>query len=130
MKALKITLILFLIALASSCSRGDRLKNTNEFSRYEIIKIDNCEYINWGVSYGYMNITHKGNCSNPIHQFNTHKPMTNTPLQVLILRHIEGEENKKHIEKLIDLALKIEFENGKRQERLEIAKETVKKYGK
>jgi hypothetical protein len=44
------------------CTRGDSLKNQNSFNDYEVIVIDECEYINWGVSYGYMNITHKGNC--------------------------------------------------------------------
>jgi hypothetical protein len=42
--------------------KGDSLKNQNSFNDYEVIVIDECEYINWGVSYGYMNITHKGNC--------------------------------------------------------------------
>lgn len=45
-----------------SCTRGDELKNTNKFEQYDVIVIDSCEYIQWGSSYGYLNITHKGNC--------------------------------------------------------------------
>lgn len=53
--------------LITSCTKGDELKNMNSFKKFEIVKIDNCEYINWGVAYGYINITHKGNCNNPAH---------------------------------------------------------------
>ena len=50
--------------LMVGCTKGDELGNQNRFKKYEIIIIEGCEYINWGVSYGYMNITHKGNCKN------------------------------------------------------------------
>lgn len=32
-----------------------------------VIQIDGCEYFRYETSYGYGNITHKGNCKNPIH---------------------------------------------------------------
>ena len=54
--------ILLVMCCFFSCTRGDELKNTNKFDKYDVIVIDSCEYIRWGVSYGYMNITHKGNC--------------------------------------------------------------------
>ena len=56
--------ILLVAFLMVGCTKGDELKNSNTFNKYEVIEIDGCEYINWGVSYGYMNITHKGNCKN------------------------------------------------------------------
>jgi len=41
---------------------------------YKVQKIDGCEYIilerNVGFPYGLYSITHKGNCNNPIHQYN------------------------------------------------------------
>lgn len=57
-----ICLYLVLTCVFSVGCKGDSLKNQNSFNDYEVIVIDECEYINWGVSYGYMNITHKGNC--------------------------------------------------------------------
>ena len=59
-------LILFtaiiIICCCLSCSRGELLKNEDRFDRYDIIVIDSCEYIQWGMSYGYLSVTHKGNC--------------------------------------------------------------------
>lgn len=61
---------LLVIGVLSSCTKGDELQNQNTFKNYEVIEIDGCQYINWGVSYGYMNITHKGDCKNPKHTCN------------------------------------------------------------
>ena len=39
---------------------------------YNIITIENCEYIEFDEGTGNMRVyslTHKGNCSNPIHQY-------------------------------------------------------------
>jgi hypothetical protein len=55
-------LLLCTVIFCGACSRGEELKNTNKFEKYDIVIIDSCEYIQWGVSYGYLNITHKGNC--------------------------------------------------------------------
>jgi hypothetical protein len=54
--------ILLVMCCFFSCTRGDELKNTHKFENYDVVVIDSCEYILWGISYGYMNITHKGNC--------------------------------------------------------------------
>ena len=54
--------ILLVMCCFYSCSHGDSLKNTEKFNNYEVITIDSCEYLQWGVSYGFMNVTHKGNC--------------------------------------------------------------------
>ncbi len=51
----------------TSCTRGDELKNSNKFKDYDVIEIDGCEYIQYGVSYGFLEITHKGDCKNEIH---------------------------------------------------------------
>jgi len=34
---------------------------------YEVIKIENCQYIRFQVGDGKYTITHKGDCQNPIH---------------------------------------------------------------
>ncbi len=34
---------------------------------YSVVLIDGCEYIQWTSSYQYLNVTHKGNCTNVIH---------------------------------------------------------------
>jgi len=60
--ATKAFFILLTMCCFFSCSHGDELKNFDKFESYEVIVIDSCEYIQWGVSYGYINITHKGNC--------------------------------------------------------------------
>lgn len=49
--------------------------------------------------------------------------MNPTPI---ILRFIENPEAKKHVEKLIKIALDASYEQGKRSERIEIAKEYSK----
>lgn len=54
--------ILLVMCCFFSCTRGDKLKNINKFEKYDVVVIDSCEYIQWGISYGYLNITHKGNC--------------------------------------------------------------------
>jgi hypothetical protein len=56
------------LLICVSCTRGNELKNENVFKNYEIIKIDGCEYIQYGSSHGYLHVTHKGNCDNPIHK--------------------------------------------------------------
>lgn len=35
---------------------------------YNVIVIDSCEYLEYGGAHGYLEITHKGNCRNKIHQ--------------------------------------------------------------
>lgn len=58
--------ILILLCLLSSCSQdlGDTIE---EKDGYEVILIDNCEYIQVKQGFGYSRvycITHKGNCKN------------------------------------------------------------------
>ncbi|MCA9351764.1 hypothetical protein KC929_03230 [Patescibacteria group bacterium] len=61
-------LVLTLAILTTSCDDGDHVKNTSkEFERYNIITIDGCEYLQYATAYGYMNVTHKGNCKNVEH---------------------------------------------------------------
>jgi hypothetical protein len=61
--------LLFFVVL-TSCTKGDELKNRNKFKNYDVIEIDGCEYIEYGVSNGYLEITHKGDCKNKIHDCN------------------------------------------------------------
>lgn len=61
---------LLVVGVFTACTRGDELKNANSFKDYEVIEIDGCEYIQYGTSYGFLEITHKGNCKNAIHACN------------------------------------------------------------
>lgn len=75
MKSLKTKLsyalyTLLLAGVFTACTRGNELKNDNKFKNYEVIEIDDCEYIQYGTSYGFLEITHKGNCKNEIHTYN------------------------------------------------------------
>lgn len=70
-KKLSYALYTLLVAgVFTACTRGDELKNINSFKDYEVIEIDGCEYIQYGTSYGLLEITHKGNCNNEIHDCN------------------------------------------------------------
>lgn len=62
--------LLFIICIALTfigCSRGEQLKNKNKMEKYDVITIDGCKYLQYGTSFGYLEITHKGDCSNSIH---------------------------------------------------------------
>jgi len=61
---------LLVAGVLTSCTRGDQLRNYNKFVDYDVIEIDGCEYIQYGVSYGFLEITHKGDCKNVIHACN------------------------------------------------------------
>ena len=61
--------ILLVMCCFFSCTSGDELKNTNKFEKYDVVVIDSCEYIQWGISYGYLNITHKGILLKPPDEF-------------------------------------------------------------
>ena len=67
---LKSIILLFVIISLSACANNvKRSYNDGEnFENYKVVVIDGCEYIQWRTSYGYLNITHKGNCDNPIHK--------------------------------------------------------------
>ena len=62
--------ILLVAGVFTSCTRGDELRNNNSFKDYDVIEIEGCEYIQYGTSYGALEITHKGNCKNEIHARN------------------------------------------------------------
>jgi hypothetical protein len=56
--------------LLSSCipSRANRVGETRKYiGRYDITVIDNCQYIVVDQGDKGMAITHKGDCTNPIH---------------------------------------------------------------
>lgn len=50
---------IILILLLASCSQKSEIK-----------EIDGCEYIIVKDEFGVKAITHKGNCTNPIHEYN------------------------------------------------------------
>lgn len=61
---------LLVAGVFTSCTRGNELRNNNIFKDYDVIEIEGCEYIQYGTSYGALEITHKGNCKNEIHACN------------------------------------------------------------
>lgn len=58
----------------TSCSQPKYtiVKSDNGYN-FIVVKIDGCEYIEARSAYGYFSYAHKGNCSNPIHIYNTNK---------------------------------------------------------
>ena len=58
----KVIFIFLFFCSLLSCSHGDEIGNINKFEKYDVIVIDSCEYIQYGDAYGYLSITHKGNC--------------------------------------------------------------------
>ena len=46
---------------------GDNPININ----FQVIKMDGCEYVYYGMGTNYGLFTHKGNCNNPIHKVKT-----------------------------------------------------------
>ncbi len=40
---------------------------------FDVIRLDGCEYLDYSDARGYR-FTHKGNCSNPIHKYNSEQP--------------------------------------------------------
>ncbi|GAB2784803.1 hypothetical protein GCM10027275_31370 [Rhabdobacter roseus] len=69
--------LLILLSVSSCMPRANSLRNSNaRIGPYDIAVIDNCEYIviqragRRDVS-GVFSITHKGDCSNPIHRVGT-----------------------------------------------------------
>ncbi len=39
--------------------------------KYQVVKIDGCEYLQHIGAMGYLHVTHKGNCNNIIHNNTT-----------------------------------------------------------
>lgn len=84
---MKKTLMIFMLALGAiicqSCGEtneemkarmekeGNVVSVDNVLVHYQVVKIGNCEYITgWkGDYHGGPFLTHKGDCSNPIHKF-------------------------------------------------------------
>ena len=60
----KLLLIALLIGMMGSCTELKNRPNGLPIG-YEVVVMDGCEYINETYS---NRITHKGNCSNPIHK--------------------------------------------------------------
>ena len=62
-----IILTTLIIILFSSCRTEEDIENINKYiPKYIIIKIDGCEYLRNDYEHATF-LTHKGNCSNTIH---------------------------------------------------------------
>lgn len=53
------------ILLAAAHDSRQALQRTDS-----VILIDGCQYIEFRTYYGYIGVTHKGNCTNRIHDYN------------------------------------------------------------
>lgn len=82
-KVLTASALLTLSTLLGGCRESTYQPNTQhsltklesdlEYYDLYIIEIDGCEYLKCGLHYKTQ-LTHKGNCKNPIHQYNTKNP--------------------------------------------------------
>ena len=57
--------MVLVVVLFSSCQKMNEkciLDNTNDLKDYQIVIIDDCEYIKYKAAGKYNYITHKGNC--------------------------------------------------------------------
>lgn len=52
------------------CESNDATKIENEVKKNPIVVIDGCQYFCWSGYRYEVNMTHKGNCNNPIHVYN------------------------------------------------------------
>jgi len=68
--------LIYLLLIAATCFIGCSYDNGNDKSikgeinglyDLKVIIIDGCEYFKYRTYMGYLSITHKGNCNNPIH---------------------------------------------------------------
>ena len=61
------SIVMFLVTIYAF-NDNQQLRNKGEgFTNYTIINIDGCEYIQYATSRNILEITHKGNCTNEIH---------------------------------------------------------------
>ena len=54
--------VLLAVVFLIGCEKPQGEKTVDTNKGYNIKTIDSCEYIMWGSSYGFLNVTHKGNC--------------------------------------------------------------------
>ena len=66
---------IFLMFVALSCGREEQIQERElpkeSLPAYTIVEIEGCEYFRFHSTHGYLHITHKGNCKNPIHNYNS-----------------------------------------------------------
>lgn len=61
---MKTIIIIAIAAVVASCGPP----SVEEIrGRFEVLKIEGCQYFFWEGAYSTL-LTHKGNCTNPIHQ--------------------------------------------------------------
>jgi hypothetical protein len=64
---LMISIVMILVTLAAFDNNQELRNKGEKFTNYTIINIEGCEYIQYATSYNMLEITHKGNCTNEIH---------------------------------------------------------------
>lgn len=69
MKTMKKLLILLIFVAVAGCSSNDGypIVGSNTYSKFKVVMIDGCEYLENTGSYA---VSHKGDCKNPIHVYN------------------------------------------------------------
>lgn len=105
MKKLLIIALLF----ASCKSKNTTQKSTNVVINgisIEIFTIDSCEYIGSEIGFNTGILTHKGNCSNPIHSKQT--LTIDTVIHINITKSKQELEEEKLQRELDELTLKLD----------------------
>ncbi len=73
-KSFQIILCALAMFIASGCSSDqepqEKRTHNDSLPEYTIVVIEGCEYFRFLSTHGYVHITHKGNCKNPIHFYN------------------------------------------------------------
>ena len=89
MKMMNVVVICILAFISVSCISGEE-----QLDNYEVKQIGNCQYLKWGVSYGFYNVAHKGDCDNPIHYKNIITLMDSLEVDVESLKKLKKKIKK------------------------------------
>jgi len=64
-----LTAAILILAMGSCASPEEQeSRKRTGLNNLKTLELEGCQYFSVTGSYGYGNITHKGNCNNPIHK--------------------------------------------------------------
>lgn len=73
MKKIVLLLLLFTFSCKSDSKELKSPEIENNLDKFNVIIIEDCEYLEYdkgALEYATYGLTHKGNCKNPIHEYN------------------------------------------------------------